>query len=159
MKYFPKDKKALMMAALGRIPSDLAITNANLVNVFTGEVYKANVFVYDGFIAHVETEDFDEVNAREIIDAKGRFLTPGLIDAHVHIESSMMVPETFCNHVAKCGITTLVAEPHEMANGFFSTFVIANQMTNAIGYYFARFHINSYLVKKFFHFPQQFTQF
>ena len=48
MKYFPKDKKALMMAALGRIPADLAITNANLVNVFTGEVYKANVFVHDG---------------------------------------------------------------------------------------------------------------
>ena len=95
MKYFPKDKKGLMMVALGKQPADLAITNAQLVNTFTGEVYKANVFVYDGFIAHVETEDFETVNAKEIIDAEGKFLTPGLIDAHVHIESSMMIPRNF----------------------------------------------------------------
>jgi len=116
MKYFPKDKKALMMAALGRIPSDLAITNANLVNVFTGEVYKANVFIYDGFIAHVETEDFDEVNAKEIIDAKGRFLTPGFIDAHVHIESSMMIPRNFAKAVIPHGTTMVITDPHEIAN-------------------------------------------
>ncbi len=116
MKYFPKDKKALMMAALGRIPSDLAITNANLVNVFTGEVYKANVFVYDGFISHVETEDFDEVNAKEIIDANGRFLTPGFIDAHVHIESSMMIPRNFAKAVIPHGTTMVITDPHEIAN-------------------------------------------
>ncbi len=116
MKYFPKDKKALMMAALGRIPSDLAITNANLVNVFTGEVYKANVFVYDGFISHVETEDFDEVNAKDIIDAKGRFLTPGFIDAHVHIESSMMIPRNFSKAVIPHGTTMVITDPHEIAN-------------------------------------------
>ena len=116
MKYFPKDKKALMMAALGRIPSDLAITNANLVNVFTGEVYKANVFVHDGFVAHVETEDFETVNAKEIIDAKGQFLTPGFIDAHVHIESSMMIPRNFAKAVIPHGTTMVITDPHEIAN-------------------------------------------
>ncbi len=116
MKYFPKDKKSLMMSALGRIPSDLAITNANLVNVFTGEIYKANVFVYDGFISHVETEDFDTVNAKEIIDAQGKYLVPGLIDAHVHIESSMMIPRNFAKAVIPHGTTMVITDPHEIAN-------------------------------------------
>ncbi len=116
MKYFPKDKKALMMAALGRIPADLAITNAQLVNVFTGEIYKANVFVYDGFIAHVETEDFETVNAKQVIDANGKYLTPGLIDAHVHIESSMMIPRNFAKAVIPHGTTMVITDPHEIAN-------------------------------------------
>lgn len=116
MKYFPKDKKSLMMAALGKIPSDLAIINAQLVNVFTGEIYKANVFVYDGFIAHIETEDFETVNAKEIIDAKGRYLTPGFIDAHVHIESSMMIPRNFAKAVIPHGTTMVITDPHEIAN-------------------------------------------
>ena len=116
MKYFPKDKKGLMMVALGKQPADLAITNAQLVNTFTGEVYKANVFVYDGFIAHVETEDFETVNAKEIIDAEGKFLTPGLIDAHVHIESSMMIPRNFAKAVIPHGTTMVITDPHEIAN-------------------------------------------
>ncbi len=118
MKIFPKDKKGLMMAALGKIPSDLAIINANLVNTFTGEIYKANVFIYDGFIAHVETEDFTEVNAKEIIDAKGQYLTPGFIDAHVHIESSLMIPRNFAKAVLPHGTTMVVTDPHEIANVF-----------------------------------------
>ena len=116
MKYFPKDKKGLMMVALGKQPADLAIVNANLVNTFTGEVYKANVFVYDGFVAHVETEDFETVNAKEIIDAQGKFLTPGLIDAHVHIESSMMIPRNFAKAVIPHGTTMVITDPHEIAN-------------------------------------------
>ena len=116
MKYFPKDKKGLMMVALGKQPADLAITNANLVNTFTGEVYKANVFVYDGFVAHVETEDFETVNAKEIIDAQGKYLTPGLIDAHVHIESSMMIPRNFAKAVIPHGTTMVITDPHEIAN-------------------------------------------
>ena len=116
MKYFPKDKKGLMMVAMGRQPADLAIVNANLVNTFTGEIYKANVFVYDGFVAHVETEDFETVNAKEVLDAQGKFLTPGLIDAHVHIESSMMIPRNFAKAVIPHGTTMAITDPHEIAN-------------------------------------------
>jgi len=116
MKYFPKDKKALMMAALGKIPCDMAIANANLVNTFTGEIYKANVFVHQGFVVHVETEDFDTVNALEIIDAQGKYLTPGFIDAHVHIESSMMIPRNFAKAVIPHGTTMVITDPHEIAN-------------------------------------------
>ena len=116
MKYFPKDKKALMMAAMGRIPADLAIINAQLVNVFTGEIYKANVFVHEGFVVHVETDDFDTVNAKEIVDAEGKYLTPGFIDAHVHIESSMMIPRNFAKAVIPHGTTMVITDPHEIAN-------------------------------------------
>ena len=116
MKYFPKDKKALMMAAMGRIPADLAIVNANLVNVFTGEIYRANVFVHQGFVVHVETDDFENVNATEIIDAQGKYLTPGFIDAHVHIESSMMIPRNFAKAVIPHGTTMVITDPHEIAN-------------------------------------------
>ena len=54
MKYQPKDKRALLAAALGRVPCDLAIKNVQYLNVFTGEVYPATVFVHQGFVAHVE---------------------------------------------------------------------------------------------------------
>ncbi len=118
MKIFPKDKKGLMMVALGKAPADLAVINARLVNTFTGEVYKANVFIYDGFIAHVETEDFDTVNAKEVIDAQENFLTPGFIDAHVHIESSLMTPRNFAKTVLPHGTTMVVTDPHEIANVF-----------------------------------------
>ena len=59
MKIQPNDKKALLKAALGQIDADLLIKNVQLVNVITGEIYPANVFVYDGMIAHVEYKDLN----------------------------------------------------------------------------------------------------
>ncbi len=64
-----KDKKRLLQAALGQIPADLCVKNVRLVNVFTGEILPADVYVCDGFICHVEYEDFANVNAAEIYDA------------------------------------------------------------------------------------------
>ena len=116
MKYYPKDKKELISVALGRVPAELAIINANLVNTFTGEIYKANVFIHKGFIAHVETEDFEVVNAIKIIDAQGEYLTPGLVDAHMHIESTMMTPRNFAKAALPHGTTMVVTDPHEIAN-------------------------------------------
>ncbi|MBQ3008145.1 MAG: adenine deaminase, partial [Oscillospiraceae bacterium] len=84
--------------------------------VFTGEIYKANVFVHEGFIVHVETEDFVNVNAKDIIDAEGKYLTPGFIDAHVHIESSMMIPRNFAKAIIPHGTTMVITDPHEIAN-------------------------------------------
>ena len=87
MKYQPNDKRALLQAALGRIPCDLAIANVQYVNVFTGEVYPATVFVHQGFVAHVEAGDpqADLHLAKEVYDGRGRTLVPGFIDAHVHV--------------------------------------------------------------------------
>ena len=88
MKIQPRDKRALLRAALGEIKSDLAIKNVQLVNVITGEIYPASVYVYDGFISHVEYKEpgREEQFAKEVVDGQGKYLIPGLIDAHEHIE-------------------------------------------------------------------------
>lgn len=121
MKIQPKDKRALLKAALGEIKCDLAITNVQLVNVITGEIYPASVFVYDGMIAHVEYKEFsgpDQLKdlAETVIDGEGKYLIPGLIDAHEHIESSMMTPRNFAKAVIPKGTTTVITDPHEIGN-------------------------------------------
>ena len=118
MKIQPKNKRNLLKAALGEIPSDLCIQNVKLVNVITGEIYPANVFVYEGMFAHVEYQDLtkDLDKAKEVLDAKGKYMIPGLIDAHEHIESSMMTPRNFARCVIPHGTTTVITDPHEIAN-------------------------------------------
>lgn len=116
MKLKFKDKKKMLQAALGTIPCDLVIKNANVVNVFTGEILPANVFVFDGFIAHVEYSNLEDCNAKEVFDAKGQYMIPGLLDSHVHIESSMMTPRHFAEAVIPWGTTTVITDPHEIGN-------------------------------------------
>lgn len=117
MKIMNTNKRDLMKASLGLIPSDLVITNVQLVNVITGEIYPANVFVYGGMISHVETKNLNNLdNANEIIDGKGQYIVPGFIDAHIHIESSMMTPRNFAKAILPCGTTTIVTDPHEIGN-------------------------------------------
>lgn len=119
IKLEPRNKKELLKAALGIIKSDLAIVNCRLVNVFTGEIYPAVVYVKDGYIAHVETEKLEgPYEAEELYDGEGRYLIPGLIDSHMHIESSMMTPRNFARVVIPHGTTTIIHDPHELANVF-----------------------------------------
>lgn len=104
---------------MGKIPADMCLTNVRLVNVITGEIYPADVYVYDKFIAHVESEQVGEtINAKEIIDGQGMYLTPGFIDSHIHIESSMLTPRNFAKGVINHGTTTVITDPHEIANVF-----------------------------------------
>ncbi len=112
------NKEVLLAAARGDINADLVITNAQVINVITGEIYCADVFVKDGFIVHVEHQQPGSQleKADQVIDAKGQYLAPGLIDSHVHIESSMLTPRHFAKAVAAWGTTTVVTDPHEMAN-------------------------------------------
>lgn len=118
MKIRPKNKRQLLKAALGEIKSDLLIKNVQLVNTITGEIYPANVFIYDGMIAHVEYQDLeaDHDGAEEVIDGQGQYLLPGFIDAHEHIESSMMTPRNFARTVIPHGTTTVITDPHEIGN-------------------------------------------
>lgn len=120
MKIQPKDKRTLLKAAMGRIPCDLAVTNVQYVNVFTGEIYPATVYVHDGFVIHVEDKDLDKDLglAGKVIDGEYKYLIPGLIDAHIHIESSMLTPRNFARAVLPRGTTTVVTDPHEIANVF-----------------------------------------
>ncbi len=124
MRLQPKDRTKLVDAAMGRIPCDLVITHARIVNVFTGEIYEGAVGIYDGFIAHIQCDPDHTareellLEGRNVYDAKGAFLTPGLIDAHMHIESTMMTPRYFAKAVVPQGTTTVVADPHEIGNVF-----------------------------------------
>lgn len=112
------NRKELIKVALGLVECDLAIKNAQLLNVFTGEVYPATVFVYDGAIAHVEYRNLEEGldKVKNVVDAEGKYLIPGLIDAHMHIESSMLTPRNFAKVSIPSGTTTIVMDPHEIGN-------------------------------------------
>jgi adenine deaminase len=113
----PKDRKRLVAAAMGKIPFDTVIKNAQVFNVFSGEVLPAEIGIIDGFIAHVEWDHINQPwEALETIDAKSCYVLPGLIDAHVHIESSMLTPPQFAAAVLPWGTTTVVTDPHEIAN-------------------------------------------
>lgn len=120
MKILPRDKKGLIEAAIGKRPCDLVIKNANIVNVFTGEIYVGNIGIYDGFIAHISTSvdnrKAEEIQAKNYYDAEGRIVIPGLIDSHIHIESTLMTPRNFAREVIPYGTTTVVTDPHEIAN-------------------------------------------
>ena len=112
------NRKELMKAALGLIECDLAIKNAQVLNVFTGEILPATVFVYAGCIAHVEYKNFEEGldKVKSVVDAEGKYLIPGLIDAHMHIESSMLTPRNFAKVSVPSGTTTIIMDPHEIGN-------------------------------------------
>lgn len=89
----------------------LVIKNANVVNVFTDEIVRADVAVYEDVIIGVGS-----YSGENEIDAGGAYLAPGFIDAHVHIESSMVIPSSFMKAIMPHGTTTVIADPHEIAN-------------------------------------------
>jgi adenine deaminase len=112
-----KDRPRLAAAALGKIPCDLTIENARVVNVITGEIIPGSVDVLDGVIVRVrDTGERPQKPAGEIIDACGHYVAPGLIDTHVHIESTMLTPQNFGRAVCACGTTCAFTDPHEIAN-------------------------------------------
>ena len=112
-----KNRKRLIQAAMGEIPCDLTIRNIQYVNVFTGEIYPAQVDVIDGYVARVrEAGEEAEQPAAEIVDGEGNYLIPGFVDTHVHVESSMLIPENFSRAVIPWGTTAVCTDPHEIAN-------------------------------------------
>ena len=104
--------------SLGKTPSDLALVNVHVVDVFSCNVQRdACVLVGSGrVLAVLPSSELAGPNAKQIVDCEGRFLTPGFMDAHVHIESSMMTPEAFAAAVLCQGTVRVVADPHEIAN-------------------------------------------
>lgn len=114
------DRRKLTDAAMGRIPSDRILFNANILNVFTGTLRHGEVWIVDGFIAHIDwhTDSIVHGKAAVVTDLQGKTLIPGLIDAHVHIESSLLTPRRFAEAVLVHGTTTVITDPHEIANVF-----------------------------------------
>jgi len=98
--------------ARGDEPADLALRNGRVINVFTGEIIETDVTIAGCTIVGLGPD----YEAGEEIDLGGRYICPGLIDAHVHIESSMVTPPQFARAVVPRGTTTVVTDPHEIAN-------------------------------------------
>lgn len=109
-------KNAVMSAAMGEIEFDLVITGGNCLNVYTKEIYQADIGIVDGRIAHITQPGENGLTGKSIYDAKGKTVIPGLIDTHMHIESSMMNPGNFARTVLPHGTTTIIADPHELCN-------------------------------------------
>ena len=102
-------------AARGDAPFDLLIAGGRLVDMATGEIRAADIGIVGALIASVH-EPGARTDARDIIEADGAFVTPGLIDTHMHIESSMVTPAAYAEAVLPRGVTTIVWDPHEFAN-------------------------------------------
>jgi adenine deaminase len=98
--------------ARGDEPADLALRNGHVINVYTGEIIETDVAIAGDRIVGVGPE----YEAQEEIDLGGRYVCPGLIDAHIHIESSMVTPPQFARTAVPHGTTTAVTDPHEIAN-------------------------------------------
>ncbi len=101
----------MMQASRGLIPAKLVLKNASVLNVFTREWLVQDVALWDDKIIGVGS-----YQGREEIDLTGKYLVPGFFDAHVHIESSMLTPAAFAAEILPFGTTTIIADPHEIAN-------------------------------------------
>ncbi|MCF6459682.1 adenine deaminase [Clostridium sp. Cult3] len=101
----------MIKIAKGDEKAPLVFKNANIVNVFTNEIIEGDVAVYNGKIVGI-----GEYSGQEEVDLKGKYLSPAFIDGHVHIESSMVTPAQFAKAIVPRGVTTIIADPHEIAN-------------------------------------------
>lgn len=99
--------------ALGQEPGDLVLRGAHIANVFTGRLQRADVVVADGWIAAVGTSVW---SARETLALDGKVVIPGLIDGHIHVESTLLLPAELARLVVPHGTTALIADPHEIGN-------------------------------------------
>ena len=116
LAFQPKDTKRLIAAALGNVENDLAIEGCRIFNVFTKEFLEATVYICDGFISHVEyNKKNSALPSKQRLQLNG-ILCPGFIDAHTHIESSLLVPEHYAAMVLPHGTTTVLEDAHEIAN-------------------------------------------
>ncbi len=100
-----------LRAARGERPVDLLLRGGRVVNVFTGELMRTAVAVFDGFVV-----GYGDRPAREVVDLQDAVLSPGFIDGHVHVESSLLLPAEFARAVLPHGTTAVVSDPHEIAN-------------------------------------------
>lgn len=104
-------KQRIIAVAAGREKADLVLKNAKYLNVFSNEFLSGDIAVANGLIAGVGKYD-----GKTEIDVSGKLVLPGFIDAHIHLESSMVTPAEFAKAVVAHGTTTVITDPHEIAN-------------------------------------------
>ena len=98
-------------AASGSLPAETVIKNGKIIDVFNGEIIEGDIAIEDGYIVGIG--NYEGTN---VIDADGKYVSPAFIDGHVHIESSMVTPEEFAKVLLIHGVTSVIADPHEIAN-------------------------------------------
>lgn len=104
-------KRRIIDAAAGRIPADLVLKNAAYVNVFANELCHADIAVAEGLIVGIGS-----YSGKQEYDCAGKIVLPGFLDAHIHLESALVAPQEFVRAVLPHGTTTVVTDPHEIAN-------------------------------------------
>lgn len=104
-------KQRIIAVAAGREKADLVLKNAKYLNVFSNEFLSGDIAVANGLIAGVGKYD-----GKTEIDVSGKLVLPGFIDAHIHLESSMVTPAEFAKAVVAHGTTTVITDPHEITN-------------------------------------------
>jgi adenine deaminase len=102
----------LISVARGSQPADLILSNVKIINVFTGEIEPGNIAIFGDRIVGIGNYH----NAKKVIDLKGKYLAPGLIDGHVHLESSMLDVGQYARAVVPHGTLSIVTDLHEIAN-------------------------------------------
>ena len=107
-------QQRIINVARGLEKAQLVIKNANVVNVLSEEIHKADIAIEDGIIVGIG-EDY---HGEKEIDINGAFVTPSFIDGHVHLESAMVLPKEFAKTVLPAGTTTAIIDPHEISNVF-----------------------------------------
>ena len=98
--------------------ADRCIRNVRVFNSYFKCFNDADVYIKNGKFLYIDEKKQGEIECHDFIDGKGRYMIPGLIDIHMHIESSLVTSEAFCRFTVKNGLTTIVSEPHEIANVF-----------------------------------------
>ncbi|MFW6029321.1 MAG: adenine deaminase [Halanaerobiales bacterium] len=101
----------LLEVTRGDKKADLVLKNAKLIDVFNEKLYKDDLAIYDGIIAGI-----GDYEGKEVIDLEGKIISPSFIDGHLHLESAMVSVKEFAKKVISLGTTTIVADPHEIAN-------------------------------------------
>ncbi|MEI7027506.1 adenine deaminase [Paenibacillus sp. y28] len=97
---------------------DLLIQDVQIYNSYFKRFISGNAAIVGGKFLYVGQQGTEAFEADEVLDGKGRYMIPGLIDIHLHIESTMVTPQSFSHGLIRSGVTTIVPEPHEMANVF-----------------------------------------
>jgi len=106
--------KRQLEAAGGQRPADLLLKNLQLVDVYTEEIRPASISIYDGHIVAIDPDP--AVGAAEVIDCGGQYAVPGFMDAHVHVETTLLTPEALAEVIVPWGTTTLMVDAMEIAN-------------------------------------------
>jgi adenine deaminase len=107
----PNDLARRLAVARGDEPADIVVRGGRVLSVFTREWLDADIAIADGWIAGL-----GDYEGREVVDATGRHVVPGFLDAHMHLESTKLLPDEFARLVLPLGTTAVVLDPHELAN-------------------------------------------